>query len=71
MAKSYKTAAETEKKIDEEAKRIRQEEIKEYIIRGEKTRLWGYEAKHMDRDELLATIGFFDEWISKIRAVVD
>lgn len=54
----------------EEAKRIRQEEIKDYLDRGSKCRIWGFEAKDMDRDELLATIGFYDEWIERIRAVV-
>jgi len=51
-------------------KEKRQEEIKVFIERGKQCQLWGFEARHMDRDELLATIGFFEAWIERIKAVV-
>jgi len=51
----------------EEAKKKRQEEIKVFIERGKKCQLWGFEARHMDRDELLATIGFYEAWIERIK----
>ena len=43
------------------------EDIKEYTKRGLKCSMWKHDAKDMDRDELLAFIGFLDEQFTEFQ----
>jgi hypothetical protein len=54
----------------EEIKRMWEIEIENYSKRGLECTMWGHSTKDMDRKELLAFIGFLDEWISRVKDVV-
>ena len=54
----------------EEIKRRLEIEIQDYAKRGLECSMWGRATKDMDREELLAFIGFLDEFISRVKDVV-